>query len=83
MSYADKFQHWEKLGVEVTPVVSRPEGTGWEGATGYVQDVARAAGLPNPESTAIFLCGVKGMTVGVKELAAEAGVAESRVITNF
>lgn len=83
MSYADKFEAWTKLGVDVTPVVSKPEGTSWDGATGYVQDAAKAAGVPNPGSTAFLLCGMKGMAEALKELAAETGVAEDRVLTNF
>ena len=68
--------------LEVVPVVSKPDGD-WDGATGYVQDVAKAAGVPNPKSTAILLCGMKGMAEGVKELAAECGVPEDKVLANF
>jgi len=83
MSYSDKFEEWAKMGVDVTPVISKPDGTGWDGATGYVQDAAAAAGLVNPKETAILLCGMKGMAEGVKALAAEAGVPEGRVMANF
>ena len=83
MSYSDKFDAWEKLGVDVTAVVSKPDGTDWKGATGYVQDVAKAAGVAEPKSTAILLCGMKGMAEGVKELAAECGIPEERVMANF
>ena len=83
MSYSDKFDAWEKLGVDVTAVVSKPDGTDWKGATGYVQDVAKAAGVADPKSTAILLCGMKGMAEGVKELAAECGIPEERVMANF
>ena len=38
MSYMDKFEEWEKLGVVVTPVLSKSDAT-WSGATGYVQVV--------------------------------------------
>jgi NAD(P)H-flavin reductase len=83
MSYQDKFEEWEAAGVNVTPVISKPEGTKWDGATGYVQDVAKASGPGKPESTLILMCGMKGMAEGVKELAAEWGVPESNVLTNF
>ena len=36
MAYKDLFSSWGKL-ASVTPVVSKPEGTGWAGRTGYVQ----------------------------------------------
>jgi len=81
MAYSDLFAGWEKLGVEVTPVISKPDGTDWEGKTGYVQDVAKADGVP--ANCAMLLCGMKGMAEGVKALAAESGVAEDKVLTNF
>jgi NAD(P)H-flavin reductase len=83
MAYTDKFAEWERMGVKVTPVISQPSGTGWHGATGYVQDVARAAGVPNPSSTLMLICGVKGMMEGVKALAAEVGVPKENVRANF
>lgn len=83
MSYTDKFEAWKIKGVDVTPVISQPDGTGWEGATGYVQDVAAAKGIDDPKATAILLCGMKGMAMGVKEMAAEAGIPEERVMANF
>lgn len=85
MSYVDKFDAWKEAGVDVTPVISQPEGTDWTGATGYVQDVAKAAGAAtkDPAKTAVLLCGMKGMAEGVKELCAEAGIDESRVLANF
>lgn len=83
MSYQDKFDAWEKLGVDVTAVISKPDGTDWKGATGYVQDAAKKDGCDNPKNTAILLCGMKGMAEGVKELAEELGIPEDRVLTNF
>ena len=81
MAYTDKFAEWEKLGVKVTPVISKPDGTDWSGATGYVQDVAKADGVPS--KCAMLLCGMKGMAEGVKTLASDTGVAEDKVIANF
>ena len=81
MAYQDKFDEWKAAGVDVTPVISQPDGTGWEGATGYVQDVAKAAGVPS--KSAILVCGMKGMFEGVKALAAEAGLDEGMVMANF
>jgi len=83
MSYQEKFPDWEKLGTKVVPVISKAEGTDWSGETGYVQDVAQAAGVANPKATAILLCGMKGMSEGVKEFAADAGIPEDRVWANF
>ena len=38
MAYKERIDEWKKSGVEVVCVVSKPDGTGWEGATGYVQE---------------------------------------------
>ena len=83
MAYQDKFADWEAKGCKVTPVISQPDGTKWDGATGYVQDVAKAAGVPKPSETVMLMCGMKGMAEGVKALAAEVGVAEDKVLANF
>jgi len=83
MAYMDKFAEWEKLGVKVTPVISQADGTDWDGATGYVQDVAKTAGVASPSSTVMLICGMKGMAEGVKALAAEVGVPEENVRANF
>lgn len=85
MAYQAKFDEWKKLGVDVTPVVSQPDGTDWDGMTGYVQDVAKEKGAAskNPEKTAVLMCGMKGMSEGVKKLCTDAGIDEARVLTNF
>jgi NAD(P)H-flavin reductase len=80
MAYKDKFDEWTKLGVECVPVISKPADD-WNGATGYVQDVARARGVP--AESAMLICGMKGMAEGVKALAADSGVPEDKVIANF
>ena len=81
MAYQDKFAAWEKLGVSVTPVISKPEGTSWKGATGYVQEIAKEKGVP--KRSALLVCGMKGMFEGVKALAKEAGLADEMVMANF
>ena len=82
MAYQEKFDAWAKMGVEVTPVISKPDGK-WKGATGYVQDVCKAAGVENAASSAVLMCGMKGMAEGIKELAAEVGIPEDKVYANF
>ena len=83
MAYQDKFDEWKSLGVEVIPVISQSEGSGWQGAIGYVQNAARADGIATPRNTGVLLCGMKDMAIAVKELCSEAGVEEERVLTNF
>ena len=79
MAYTDMFAAWARRGVVVTPVISRPAGTGWTGATGYVQDTCRSDGVPRPESTAVLLCGMKGMADGVRALATDVGIRPEKV----
>lgn len=83
MPYADKFKEWETKGVEVVPVVSRPEECDWNGRSGYVQNALEEDGVPIPRNTGALLCGVKGMAESVKDLLSKAGVLEGRVLTNF
>lgn len=85
MAYRSKFEEWKKLGIDVIPVISKPDGTGWTGKTGYVQDAAKDAGAAskNPDKTAVLMCGMKGMAEDVKALCAEAGIDEASVLTNF
>ena len=73
MPYADKFREWEMNGVEVVPVVSRPEECEWNGRTGYVQNALEEDGVPIPRNSGALLCGVKGMAESVKDLLAKAG----------
>ena len=82
-SRISQFDEWKAAGVDVTAVISKAEGTEWKGATGYVQDVCQSAGIDDPKSTAILVCGMKGMFEGVKELATEAGMPEDRLLANF
>jgi len=85
MAYADKFAKWELSGVEVVPVVSRPEECvqEWPGRTGYVQNALEEDGVPIPRNSAALLCGVKGMAESVKACLTKSGVFEDRVMTNF
>lgn len=85
MAYMDRFKLWESDGIEVIPVMSRPDGSKepWQGRTGYVQDALKQDGIANPKKTGVLLCGVKGMTEDVKAFCVEAGVAEDRILFNF
>ncbi len=75
MPYADKFREWEMNGVEVVPVISRPEECGWNGRSGYVQNALEEDGVPIPRNSGALLCGVKGMAESVKDLLAKAGMS--------
>jgi NAD(P)H-flavin reductase len=80
LAYADRFPAWRARGVEVVPVISRPEGTGWTGRTGWVQHVL-AEHSPDLADTVAVAVGVKGMIEAVRAIYAEKGLGD-RVITN-
>uniref|UniRef100_A0A7S2UVS4 Oxidoreductase FAD/NAD(P)-binding domain-containing protein n=1 Tax=Fibrocapsa japonica TaxID=94617 RepID=A0A7S2UVS4_9STRA len=83
LAYKDKFEAWAADGVEIVPVVSRPEGTGWTGRTGYIQDALKADGVDIPRNSGAIMCGHKEMVESVKETMAEAGSFEGRFLLNF
>eukprot|EP00568_Trieres_chinensis_P016096 CAMPEP_0183328064 /NCGR_PEP_ID=MMETSP0160_2-20130417/84089_1 /TAXON_ID=2839 ORGANISM="Odontella Sinensis, Strain Grunow 1884" /NCGR_SAMPLE_ID=MMETSP0160_2 /ASSEMBLY_ACC=CAM_ASM_000250 /LENGTH=338 /DNA_ID=CAMNT_0025496221 /DNA_START=55 /DNA_END=1071 /DNA_ORIENTATION=+ len=89
MPYAERFDLWEGMGVEVVPVVSRPEecdapeGQVWPGRTGYVQNALEEDGVAIPRNSGAVLCGQGGMTEAVTEILTKAGVFEGRVLKNF
>jgi NAD(P)H-flavin reductase len=85
MPYADRFKRWESDGIEVIPVLSRPEEAAekWTGRTGYVQDALKQDGVSSPGETGALLCGVKAMTQDVVSILTDAGVQEERILFNF
>mmetsp|Transcript_26431 Transcript_26431/g.102994 ORF Transcript_26431/g.102994 Transcript_26431/m.102994 type:complete len:295 (-) Transcript_26431:115-999(-) len=85
MAYQDRFQLWRENNVEVIPVMSQPDlgKEEWNGKTGYVQDALKADGVANPEQTAALLCGVKGMTVDVRDYLTSQGVPNEKIFLNF
>ncbi|KAI0565952.1 Oxidoreductase NAD-binding [Gracilaria domingensis] len=85
MPYMERFGMWQVDGVEIIPVMSRPQDAfdKWDGETGYIQDMLKKVGVDNPDQTAALLCGVKGMTEDVTSLLTEAGVPKDRILLNF
>jgi len=85
MPYAEKFSRWEQDGVQVVPVVSRPEESkdAWTGRAGYLQNALEEDGISIPRNSGALLCGVKGMAESVTDMLLKAGVFEGRVLTNF
>jgi NAD(P)H-flavin reductase len=83
----ERFAAWEKMGVEVVPVLSQPEAAPdadeWKGRTGYIQTALAEDGIAIPRNTGALLCGMKGMTESVKELLLASGVFEGRILFNF
>lgn len=83
-AYQKEHPAWHEAGVRVVLVASQP-GDGWEGARGYVQDVAHSLGFldVDPRNAVAYLCGMKNMVAGVKEVLARAQVSPERIFLNF
>lgn len=79
-AYHEAFDAWRAASVDVFPVASRPQDTGWTGLTGYVQShlegVHLATGLA-------FLCGQKAMVEAVRKALVERGMQEESIFLNF
>lgn len=82
-AYRDDWDDWRRAGLRVVPVASKP-GPGWQGAVGYVQDVAAAEafGGAKPEQTLAYLSGVPGMLEGARAALARFGVPPDRIRDN-
>lgn len=79
-AYRDEWQAWRASAIDVFPVVSRPQDTGWDGLTGYVQTHLQGVHL----ATALaFLCGQKPMVEAVKKALSEQGVPADAIFLNF
>jgi ferredoxin-NADP reductase len=78
------FADWERMGIQVVPVVSQPKQQEQQHyRTGYVQTALEEDGIPVPRNSGALLCGMKGMTQATKELLVKAGVFEGRILFNF
>ena len=73
---------WQKSGIEVILTVSRPEGAGWTGRTGYVQSHFAEAlrGLSQPIA---MICGMKPMVEQSQHELIRLGVAGTEILTNY
>ncbi|PIN07492.1 NADH-cytochrome b-5 reductase [Handroanthus impetiginosus] len=83
MAYQERFKEWESSGVDIVPVLSRPEDS-WTGERGYVQAAfARDKGISCPQSTGVVLCGQKQMAEEVTSLVVADGVSTEKILKNF
>lgn len=79
-AYREEWETWRAAGIDVFPVVSRPQDAGWSGLQGYVQSHLQGVHL----ATALaFLCGQKAMVEAVKRALAEQGVPAESIFLNF
>jgi len=85
-AYSEEIATWERMGINVVPVMSEPPSS-WRGETGYVQDVfARRneqSPLQDPAGTVAVVAGQPQVTEAVNAIFKEAKVPDGRVLTNF
>jgi NAD(P)H-flavin reductase len=82
LAFSERFSSWVGQSLRVVPIVSRPDGTGWGGAVGYVQDHLPAT-LAHPERTRVVVCGLPEMDRIVTARLLELGVGPDRVHRNW
>ncbi|KAL8035036.1 hypothetical protein ABFX02_12G070900 [Erythranthe guttata] len=83
MAYQERFRDWESSGINIVPVLSKPDDS-WTGERGFVQAAfARAKRILNPQSTGAVLCGRRQMTEEVTSILVSDGVASEKILKNF
>lgn len=74
-------ERWRQGLTSCTEVVSQPEGTGWQGAVGYVQD--HLPPVPALAEAVVFLCGLPRMEAACTEALLAQGVPAGRIFRNY
>jgi len=80
--YRDEVDDWEKAGVELRRVISRPDGHDWSGRTGYVQSLLDHV-LPDLKSPVALVCGSREMIAQTKDRLQQMGFAAEDILTNY
>jgi len=80
--YRDETDDWERAGVELRQVISRPDGHDWSGPTGYVQSLLDHV-LPDLKSPIALICGSQEMITETRDRLAQMGFAHDEILTNY
>ncbi len=80
--FRSEITEWREAGVKVVQTVSRPEGTDWQGNTGYVQSHLGSV-LRDLSQPVALICGMKEMIEQTRDRLVSLGVAAQEVLTNF
>ena len=80
--YRDETESWERAGVELRQVVSRPDGHDWSGPTGYVQSLLDHV-LPSLSSPVALICGSLAMMEQTRDRLQQMGFATEAILTNY
>lgn len=80
--YRDETDDWEKSGVELRQVISRPNGHDWSGPTGYVQSLLDHV-LPDLKSPVALVCGSREMIAQTRDRLERMEFAREDILTNY
>lgn len=80
--YRDEIDDWEKAGVELRQVISRPDGHDWSGPTGYVQSLLDHV-LADLKSPVVLVCGSREMIAQTRDRLEQMGFAREDILTNY
>ena len=80
--YRDETEGWERAGVELRQVISRPDGHDWSGPTGYVQSLLDHV-LPKLKSPVALVCGSREMIAQTRDRLQQMGFAADAILTNY
>ena len=80
--YRDELDDWEKAGVELRQVISRPDGHDWSGPTGYVQSLLDHV-LADLKSPVALVCGSREMIAQTRDRLEQMGFAPEDILTNY
>jgi 2-polyprenylphenol hydroxylase and related flavodoxin oxidoreductases len=80
--YRDETDDWEKAGVELRQVISRPDGHDWSGPTGYVQSLLDHV-LQDLKSPIALICGSQEMITQTRDRLAQMGFKRDEILTNY
>jgi len=80
--YRDETDDWEKAGVELRQVISRPDGHDWSGPTGYVQSLLDHV-LQDLKSPIALICGSQEMITQTRDRLAQMGFKRDDILTNY
>jgi len=80
--YKDEVDDWEKAGIELRRVISRPDGHDWSGRTGYVQSLLDHV-LPDLQSPVALVCGSREMMTQTRDRLQQMGFADDDILTNY
>ncbi len=80
--FRDETESWERAGVELRQVISRPDGHDWSGPTGYVQSLLDHV-LPALRAPVALICGSPEMMGQTRDRLQQMGFAPEAVLTNY